>query len=222
MHPRSTLIVLLVAHSLVVAQGVGPGSPTETFHELAPITQLPEDPPLWRANVGLLGDPLSVSLDAASPVWTKRFHALDGYSPIHAGDNLILSEAFTISGDQPWTGWRAYSANPDLEWIVGGYIGTIGGGTNFEALDIPLLEVTIESMPADPLPGFWLNFSFPPLYPGTGVLITMHMEYQELEPLEVFSVTQFPVPEPSSAVLMGLAVATLLRRRRVRISIRTF
>jgi hypothetical protein len=140
MHPRSTLIVVLVAQSLVVAQGVGPDSPTETFHDLAPITQLPEDPPLWRANIGLLSDPLSVSLDAAGPVWMKHLHALDGYSPIQGGDNLILTEAFTISGDQPWTGWRAYSANPDLDWIVGGYIGTMGGGTSFDALNDPLLE----------------------------------------------------------------------------------
>ncbi len=202
-----TLIVVAAITHATFGQGVGTGSPTDTTLSLTHWPQIPEEPWIWGASMGY-GSWIPVSLDPEGTAW--GVHLLAPASGVVTGNHIVLAQYLTIGGHMPWTGWQMDLDTPSMEW-VSGHTGSIG--------ETPRILVDGAAPPGltAALTADSIRFSFDPLPPGAQLTIVNEMIYTptETDPFrDTVDIRQFPVPEPTTVVLMAIAGAVLSCYRR--------
>ena len=205
-----SLAVWMVTMSVVplsLGQGVGPNGPSETEHVLESVLSIPEDPVDWAGAVGSADTPVVFGLDPAGLPWVTHFRT-EPVAVIQSNQIVELSERIAIGGDLPWTRWEEEILTAEFDWIVGG----LPGSSLLADGAIPPGSM-IEHLPRSPAHGARLRFSFDALGLGTQLWIVKKLVYTGAEPFEgVLSIREFPVPEPTTGLLVVLAGAWLLWR----------
>lgn len=127
-----------------------------------------------------------------------------------------VSEYILIGGTTPWTDWHERIAQPGWRWLDD-RAGSGEPNVHF-ASGVPVPGHTVTFTDPTPTEGGKLDFTFPPLPPGTLIRINKRLIYEGLDPLlpgDTFFGTldlyQFPtVPEPASAMLMVAGMLTIV------------
>jgi len=151
-----------------------------------------------------------VELDPAGPAWTKVLYPDPITSELIREDRVFIWEHLTIAGDLSWTGWWEHVDAPGFEWVLedAGPLGNVRAEARVNGIPAPGLNVEVA---AD-----WLRFSFERLPPGTNLDIITELAYAGTPPLadQMFTIQQFPVPEPTAGALLVMGGAVLWLRRR--------
>lgn len=197
------LLFLGAASPMAWAQGVGPGSPTDTDHLLQPVASIPEDHIDWATIIGSAAVPVGVELDPTGPAWTKHFQTENGSLITVTNGVVWIAENLLVSGSVPWTGWHSEIVTDGFVWYAGGSSPTfalIVGGTP--------IAVTVQTS------GSSLDATFPALLPGTPVRLYQKFAWSQETPFDgVIDMCQYPVPEPISLVSLAALFFVSYRKR---------
>jgi len=197
------LLFLGAASPMAWAQGVGPGSPTDTSHVLQPVASFPEDPIDWAATIGSTSAPIEVELDPGGPAWGKHLQTENGSSITATYGVVRIEENLVVSGSAPWAGWHSEIVTDGFVWYTGGWSPTftiMAGGALITA------DVRIS--------GAGLDATFPALSPGTPVRLFQKFVWSQETPFDgVIDVCQYPVPEPTSLLSLTTLFFVSYRKR---------
>lgn len=204
-----SLLIVGVLGAAAFGQGVDPASsPVESSFTLGNLRRIPEDPWIYGVNVGF-SNPIAVTLDPQGPTWSVQLVPTigGGANGVVPGNPIVLIETLVIGGDIPWTAWQENVLTPGFSWV---------NGCTMSVGSTPRLSVNgvTPSGLETHLTNDSLLFTFDPLLAGTRLTIVSEMVYTGTEaytnPIEL---EQFPIPEPVTLALLGVAAVLIVRRR---------
>ena len=197
------ICIVLTLSGAVLAQGTALGPTTQ--HEI----EVQND----RAYAGGVNDtingpaPYPIDLDVAGQPWTKEIVTPPTAS--YTGGLVDVFESITNVGTEPWSGWREdlFGAGLGVGWNSAGLVSAqVNGATISYDQTVTVGSLAIQGFSQAVLPGDTLE-----LHKRIDIFTDNVVGPGET----LFSIEQFPIPEPATpAVFAVLWLALLLTQRR--------